>query len=188
MRTARLSFALVVMSIMLSSVAQARPVYFCYSPTVKVAGTAMEKAARTGIEEVISARQTEPMERSLFANAEKKFNHFRASGFNMEKLQAFSDEFGFALFMMYEPAIYVKRTGDGSLMDAVTISLDVKAIDALDGKILGTKKASWTFTINKGIKDPADSAVVARAMRATAKKVTSIIADSEAMLTWILTH
>lgn len=188
MKIARILPAILLMTVLLASTAQARPVYYCYSPTPEAAGTAMEKAARTGIEEVIAARQTEPMERSLFANAEKKFNYFRASGFNMEKLQAFSDEFGFALFMMYEPAIYVKRTGYDSLMDAVTISLDVKAIDALDGKILGTKKASWTFTINKGIKDPADSAVVARAMRATAKKVTSIIADSEAMLTWILTH
>ena len=184
----RISFFIFCFILLVPAAAQARAVYFCYCISPEYAGTQMEKSARTGIEEVVAARETEPMERSLHTDAEKRFAQLKRGGFTMPKLKEFSDEFGFGLFMAYDPDIQVKRTGSEGQMDIVTIALDVKAIDALEGKIIGSKKGTWTFTINKGIRNPANSPAVARAMRATAKKLTEIIADSETMMLWLLTH
>ncbi|WP_319759133.1 hypothetical protein [Maridesulfovibrio sp.] len=184
----RMILFLILGCLLVPATVHARAVYFCYCISPEYAGSNMEKSARTSIEEVVASRETEPMERSLHGDAERKFARLRQGGFTMDKLNKFSNEFGFGLFMGYDPHIEVKRTGSDGQMDIVTISLDVKAIDAQEGKIIGSKKASWTFTINKGIKKPANSPAVAKAMRATAKKLTEILADSETMMMWLLTH
>lgn len=183
-----LSFFIFCLVLSAPAAVQARAVYFCYCISDDYVDTEMEQSARTGIEEIVAARATEPLEPSLHTDAVKRFAQLKRGGFTMAKLKEFSDDFGFALFIAYDPHIQVKRTGGDGQLDIVTISLDVKATDALKGKIIGSQKASWTFTINKGIQKPAKSPAVARAMRATAKELTKRIVDSKSMMMWLLTH